>query len=126
MSVDVAVFTVPGEPVSKERPRLGAGGRTYTPDKTKTAEEKIGWCFHAAVKGWKVDADSTFGVDLIFWNSTRHRRDIDNMCKTVLDGLNGLCWKDDWQVTEIQAVKHVGALEPHTYIRIYRTEGDNP
>lgn len=115
---DIAVFSVPGEPVSKERPRV-VNGRTYTPTKTTSAEEKVAWCFLAAAKGWKVDGDSKFGVDMTFWNKTRHRRDIDNLVKTVLDALNGVCWVDDHQVMEISASKHVESDEPLSVIRVY-------
>lgn len=118
---DIALFSVVGEPVPKERPRV-VKGRTYTPAKTLDAEARIAWAFRADVKGWKVDADSRFGVSMAFWNKTKHRRDIDNLVKTVLDGLNGIVWADDYQVHEIVASKHQAPDEPLTVIRIYRLE----
>lgn len=33
------------------------------------------------------------------------RGDIDNYVKTILDGLNGVAWKDDSQVVKVTAVK---------------------
>jgi len=33
------------------------------------------------------------------------RSDIDNLIKTVLDGLNGVAWEDDTQVVKVEAVK---------------------
>lgn len=33
------------------------------------------------------------------------RADIDNLIKTVLDGLNGVAWEDDTQVVKVEAVK---------------------
>jgi Holliday junction resolvase RusA-like endonuclease len=33
------------------------------------------------------------------------RGDIDNYIKTILDGLNGVAWKDDSQVVKVTAIK---------------------
>ncbi len=118
----VADFAIPGEPVSKERPRV-VNGNTYTPTKTTTAELKVAWLFKAAARGWAPDASSEFVVDMRFWNKTRHRRDIDNLCKLVLDALNGVCWADDSQVTEISAIKDLAPDFPLTTVKIYRLEG---
>ena len=49
----------------------------------------------AAVIVERVDLDS----------KTTLRGDIDNYVKTILDGLNGVAWKDDSQVVKITAVK---------------------
>lgn len=35
-----------------------------------------------------------------------YKPDIDNIIKSVMDGLNGVAYKDDSQVVEIKAVKH--------------------
>lgn len=34
------------------------------------------------------------------------RPDVDNFAKAVLDGLNGIVWRDDSQVVELRASKH--------------------
>jgi len=36
---------------------------------------------------------------------TKLRGDIDNYVKTILDGLNGVAWKDDSQVVKVTAIK---------------------
>lgn len=104
----VATFTVDGEPISKARARFTKRGNktvAYTPEKTKAGEQMMAWKFRAAAKGWKVNDTDYFGVTALFFNETRQRRDVDNMVKLILDGLNGICWKDDNQVTEISARK---------------------
>lgn len=35
----------------------------------------------------------------------RHKPDIDNITKIVLDGLNGIAYKDDNQITKIEVKK---------------------
>lgn len=106
---------------SKQRPRLGRGGNVYTPKKTLEAEMAVGWQFKQANRGHRVDADSAFGVALTF-HGAREGQDVDNMTKLVLDGLNGVCWKDDRQVVEIHARK-VPADSPRTEVSIFIVEG---
>ena len=55
-------------------------------------------------------------IDIDFYNSTRHRRDIDNMAKLVLDGLNKEAFLDDYQVVGLNSRKF------HTVIGPARTE----
>jgi len=55
-------------------------------------------------------------------NNPRGRGDIDNMTKTVLDGLKGIAWGDDYQV-EIQVVTlNPNSSVPGTEVAIYRRE----
>lgn len=100
----VARLTIMGEPVSKSRARFtnrGSKTRAYTPEKTRQAEDAVGWAFRVAAPGHRVDADGTFGVMGLFFAATRQRRDVDNMLKLILDGLTGVAWSDDVQVTEV-------------------------
>lgn len=101
-------FTVPGEPASKARPRFdgrGRKGRTYTPEKTKAAEEAVALHFSLAGGRFEPDPEVTFAVKITFYNGTRQRRDVDNMIKLVLDGLNQVAWVDDAQVTDVMGRK---------------------
>ena len=119
----VISFTVPGEPVPKARPRVVRGHgqkRGYTPERTAVAETAVGWRFRQAVKGHGVDADSSFGVIAVFCRQTRIRCDVDNLLKTVLDGLNGVAWRDDWQVVDVAGRKRLVDGNPRTEITIYR------
>lgn len=117
-------FTIPGEPASKARPRFDGRGsktRTYTPAKTKAAEVQVGWAFRAAGGRFEPDPEVTFGVDVTFHNGTRQRRDVDNMLKLVLDGLNGVAWVDDTQVMEVTARKRfVSKAEARTEVVVSR------
>lgn len=121
----VANFTTPGEPVSKARARFtGYGGksRAFTPEKTKTAEQLVAWKFREAVKGHQADDQFTYGIRAMFYAGTRQRRDVDNMLKLVLDGLNGVAWADDVQVSEVHGCKvFVTPAEARTEILVFRT-----
>lgn len=115
---------IPGEPVSKERPRVttSRGGKsiTYTPKKTRAAEVVIGWEVVSQNLGIAMDAELDFRVDVLFVSKSNKRRDIDNMIKLVLDALNGVVYEDDSQVVEIHAVMARGSQEePRTDIIVW-------
>lgn len=109
MSDDHAVeFVVPGEPASKARARFTAyrgKARTYTPEATRTAELAIAARYRKAAGPRVVDDTHQFRVEAVFVNGTRQRRDVDNMLKLVLDGLNKVAWQDDVQVSEVTGSK---------------------
>lgn len=114
-------FTIPGEPASKARARfthIGSKVRTYTPAKTKTAENAVAAAYLAlAAPG--TDPETAYAVTAEFLHETGQRRDIDNMLKLVLDGLNKIAWPDDVQVVSITAVKRrVPKGEALTRVRI--------
>lgn len=111
----IVSFEVPGEPVSKERPRVVAG-RTFTPTKTKDAEWLIAWAYLAERAGGSMDG--SFKVACEFHCGTKRRRDVDNMLKLVLDALNGVAYDDDHQVVEVSAIKVLSAHTPRTIVRI--------
>ena len=116
-------FIVDGEPVSKERPRFTTRGgkpRTYTPGKTLAAERAVKDAFEAAAPGYTFAADASYTVEATFFNGTRRHRDVDNMLKLVLDGLNGVAWADDHQVVKIATGKAYAPGQARTVVTISR------
>ena len=97
-------FVVPGRPVPKGRPRLGVRGRkafVYTPPATKEYEKLVGWVAKAAgCRSVKMP------VAVVLDIYVRRRMDVDNVAKSVLDGLTGVAYEDDDQVVELLARKH--------------------
>lgn len=126
----VATFTVDGEPVSKSRARFTKRGSktfAYTPEKTKAGEERVAWTYRSLAKGVPSDPEIAYRVEMHFFNGTRQRRDVDNMVKLILDGLNGVAWVDDNQVTQIEARKsYVTKAEARTEVRLYKVGSLNP
>lgn len=119
----VATFTVKGEPASKARARFdnrGSKVRAYTPAKTKLAEEKVATEFLKVARKRGTDPEKTYGVSAHFYSGTRQRRDVDNMLKLILDGLNGWAFPDDNQVTEVIGRKSVVAKDDaRTEVTVY-------
>lgn len=114
-------FVVPGDPVSKARPRFTGKGGAYTPEKTKEAEERVAWAARAAGIRGLPDATGSFGLLCVFFTATWQRRDADNMLKLVGDGLNKIAYADDSQVTESSARIVRAVPNPRTHVLLYRT-----
>lgn len=109
-------MVIEGDPVTKGRPRHGRGGKTYTPAKTRIAQDAIG--FMALNICHTPNETDDLSIDLMFATSTHRRQDIDNFIKLVLDSLNGIVWKDDTQITELHAHKMYDKEHPRTEIRV--------
>lgn len=131
-------FDVPGDPVPKGRPRfarVGAGMKAYTPAKTATYEQMVALHARAAMRSKPVlegplQATLTFGLPIPrSWPAKRRQAaalgelwptagmDIDNAAKSLLDGCNGIVYKDDAQVVRLLVVK-MYAIEPGCSVRI--------
>lgn len=95
-------FVVEGEPIGKQRPRLGRGRVVYTPARTAAWENKIGWAARQAM-GPQGPLTGDLRVQVEFRRSDARLVDIDNLLKSALDGGNGVVWHDDSQIIEIHA-----------------------
>lgn len=118
-------FVVLGEPQSKGRPRFVNRGRfvqTYTPDETVQYETLVRLSYQQAglekLSGAiKAEIRAFFPIPKSA-SKKKHeqmaagkirpitvRKDIDNICKIVLDSLNNIAYDDDRQVVELLAYK---------------------
>lgn len=115
---------IPMRPISKDRPRF-TNGRCYTTERTKLAEQAIAWMakeemikhsmkiFNKPLSvtiefGFKLPPNMTKAEkEMLKQNKFHHikRPDIDNLCKTVLDALNGVAYIDDKFIVHLHAMK---------------------
>ena len=112
-------FNINTRPHSKERPRLGKGGKVYTPNSTKVFEEicKLSYGNRYYFDKEYISIKITFKFKVPkSYSKKKHSEaiqgkirpstnDIDNLSKSVLDGLNGKAWKDDRYIYKIEAEK---------------------
>ena len=116
------VFTVPGPPLVKRRPRhmVTTGGtvRTYSPDETVEAKEAVRVALRETIAGVQPTKDP-YAVICRFYTRNRSKRDLDNLGKLVLDALNGIVWMDDSQVWQLYLRREVDRLNPRTEIEIW-------
>lgn len=111
----------------KSRPRFG-NGHTYTPAKTRSAEEAIAW-------QWKAEGHPIYSCPVsveIFVSAPLPKSlpkrvesrpytvkpDIDNIAKLALDALNGVAYEDDKQVVALMVRKHQQRRNSRQYTHI--------
>lgn len=137
--MDSILFSVPGPPQGKARARTvrGKGGQTfsYTPDKTVLYENlikvsylqvtkklfnnkepinvRITACFEPAKSTSKKKRMQMLSGEI----KPTKKPDIDNIVKCILDGLNGVAYRDDTQVIEVSATK-IYAERPEVRVEI--------
>lgn len=131
-------FVVEGQPQGKQRPkfkRMRSYVTTYTPQKTKSYEEKVKKSYMEQVGDYKfsdvpieVHITAYFEITKSFSKIKKEyaiqniikpikKPDIDNICKVLLDGLNGVAYDDDKVVTDLIIRKRY-SYEPRVEIRI--------
>jgi Holliday junction resolvase RusA-like endonuclease len=129
------MFTVYGEPVAKGRPRFAKRGnyvQTYTPVKTKSYEDEVRLLATKA-KGSGSTLEGSVSVfiyisfsvpqsyskrkrEACLSGETKHTKkpDLDNVAKAIIDGMNGIIFKDDSQIINLNVTKvyaEVGKVE---------------
>ena len=102
---------------AKQRPRHLKNGHTYTPSETRMYEREVYWEYVNQM-GHMFEGPVTVTMLFTFVKPKSVKRDyptvrpdIDNIVKSVLDGLNGAAWKDDSQVCRLIAEKQYGPKE---------------
>ena len=107
------IFTVYGNPIPKARARV-VNGHSYTPATTTRFEHLVAAAARAA--GVREATDQPLRLEITFYRETRHRCDIDNLGKSILDGLNRIAWRDDNQVVDLILHKRICKENPRTEI----------
>lgn len=133
-------FEVPGTPIGKGRPRvttIGGHARMYTPTKTAHYEHQVAAAARYAMGGLLPIAGAVRVTVFAYlpipvsWSKRKQlaaaafqllptsKPDLDNVCKAVLDGINGICFVDDAQVVALETGKWFGA-EPRVTVVVDR------
>ena len=120
------IYSLEGDPVGKQRPKF-ARGRTYTPKKTVDYEKQIADQARSAM-GSSEPLETPVAVYIYINHAvpasySKKRReaclagierpkvnDIDNVCKCVLDAMNGIVFHDDKQVVSLHATKRFDTI----------------
>lgn len=134
-------FEIPGDPVAKQRPRMTKSGHIYTPEKTRKYEKLVKEAYLNHSRGWKFGKDAPLEIRIVAYfsipksdsNKRKNEKkmgvirptiksDIDNICKSILDGLNGVAYVDDKQIVSLYASKWY-AESPKVRVMIKRIGG---
>lgn len=102
-------IVIDGEPVAKARPRFTRTGQVYTPEKSRRYERLV----HDTFKGKPFQGAIYVKIEAYLKKPKINKSpfptkkpDIDNIVKSILDGLNGKAWEDDKQVVKLTASKY--------------------
>ena len=139
------IFTIPGEPQGKGRPRVvrnGAFTKTYTPEKTATYENLVKVEFQNAYPGFQpyevgvpleVIIDARFAPASSVSKKKRMAMlegiihptkvpDADNVAKVVLDALHGVCYLNDSSVVRLVVTKRYASI-PCVEVEVRELDG---
>ena len=89
--MNVFELSVPGDPLSKARPRV-YNGHGVTDRRTRNAENRV----YSEFRRKYGDVEPIKGpvrIRLKFWMASRHPRDWDNLAKLATDALNGVAYQ---------------------------------
>ena len=138
------VFSIPGQPVAKGRPKFARRGNfvtAYTPAKTVSYENLVKLAASNAMAG-RAPSARPIAMEVCLWmqipaswsNKKRaaavagavmatKKPDADNCLKGLKDGCNGIVWRDDAQVVSIILQKKYSDF-PMASITIRELEGE--
>jgi len=132
-------FTIPGIPQAKARVRLTKSGFAYTPKETKNYEVFVKECFINAYPEYtRLEGLIEVNIKCYFPRPKAHYRtgkfsnelkekaptfhtntpDLDNVVKSVLDGVNKIAFVDDSQVYKLSAIKGYTNGNPRVEVEI--------
>ena len=126
-------FTIPGPAQAKQRPRVNRNtGRIYTPGAThkyeKLVKESYGDnpCFEDQFINIKIlfkfEVPKSYSKkkreDALSGKLFPTKCDLDNIVKSITDGLNGKAYADDRYIYSIEAIKVYTDGEPEVIVEI--------
>lgn len=132
----VKEFIVYGEPQGKARPRFARtnkGVRTFTPQKTTEYEERVQLAYRQVYKDEPIQKPVKVYIQAHFsmpksWSrkkkveSLLHRPtkkpDVDNIAKAICDALNGVAYKDDSQIVELNVSKYYAPCDIAGFVSV--------
>jgi len=119
LSDSIFCFTVPGPPKAKERPRFNMKtGRVFTPKTSRAYEQNVAASAIEAGAHRRMDETSSWGISMNIFFPDLRRRDLDNVVKAILDGLNRVVWWDDSQVVSMTTKKALDRDNPRVEVSL--------
>jgi len=133
-------FVIPGKPYPLKRPRRASFGDMFDPKENVQAKLLVAQIARLAIRS-PMEGPVVLCATFLFERPKSHygkslkasapiyhtqRPEVDNLIKTVLDGLNGIAWGDDAQVVEVSGRKawSDGVAQTNVRIENLKTRGD--
>lgn len=122
-------FVVPGNPRPADRPRahVTKSGKQimFKVGKSREYEQLVALLAKKAFRaqGIRTALDGPVRLGACFYRADARRCDIDNLLKSVLDGLTkARAWRDDSQVVEVVISKRLSRTSPRAEVWVERAE----
>lgn len=124
-------FFVPGEPQSKARPRTFRNKQTgkiitITPKETKTYEGAVSAYARQAIgktPAWgRPTMEDRFALTIEIRMTIARGKDIDNVVKAIMDGLQPIAVPNDSQIARLSVVRRLKVTQPGVRVVLSRCE----
>ena len=136
-------FEIPGKPMGKQRPRFSRQGnfvRAVTPKETVVYENLVKMCYEQTdyepfSEDAMIEASITAYYQIPKSTSMKKRElmlnghirptvkpDLDNLCKIILDSLNGIAYHDDKQIVTA-TISKMYAENPKVEVCMWEIKG---
>lgn len=113
-----------GTPVSVNNIwRKASNGAMYKTEKARIFEKTTQIEASKQYRGGLLTGILKVKIELFF--ATKHKRDIDNYNKQILDSLTGCIWEDDSQIERLEVIKNIGSGENKIEIEIEEIESED-
>jgi Holliday junction resolvase RusA-like endonuclease len=122
-------FVIPAPPVAWHRPQQTKRGITYKNKHDVDFQALVAGHAQQGIAIWSVGKQSRwltggeFEVIAEFHVHDLRRRDIDNLEKNLLDGMNGVVYRDDSQVVAVRKCKRLNREDPRVVVSVRSVEG---
>ncbi len=119
-------LSIPIDTIPQGRPRF-YHGIAIDPPKSRQFKKDLALMVNSLAESAFYTGEISLKID-IYRNkksvTSRRYGDIDNLAKAILDGLNGVMWQDDSQITHLQVTKNL-AKTPRIEIDIEELNNAN-
>lgn len=112
-------FTVPGRPVPAARMTRRGKWIKRNAQRYLAYKDMVRWTAWEVMRKKEIPPfEGPVGVEIHAYIAGGRMGDIDNIEKTVFDGMNGIVWHDDRQIEEVHAYRHKGKPQ-RTEVRVW-------
>lgn len=94
----------------------------YRTAEGKALKQQYQWEAKAQWRGPILQGDISLSVTFYF--ATKHKRDLDNQNKLILDALTGIAYEDDSQIADLSLHRRYDAMSPKIELSISGADND--
>lgn len=113
-------FKIEADPIPAARPRFG-NRSVYQPARNREFRLEVQRAALAAMHGHEMMTGEICALLKLyrrFKPTARNFGDADNHAKAILDGLNGICYRDDAQIVKLTVEKRTDKTSPRAEIEL--------